>query len=716
MDADPVSDVSVSVDDIDTNRSELGSGKAGSLAGVSFSGEINGELGRAGEVLTRIELDLARTSEKLYNLNILMMHVATAESEFEVLDSERGQKMASSMEKGLECDILSGFLDSEVKELDDFITTLRKEIEESQKWIPSSQNLGTSFPELEEKLSDSEKTLEQLQEQVFELQAQSSMFQKTLSCFIGEESRERETGAVFLGNGGSLNVKTKTEIPTPEQHKHFLRMLEKSLARELDLEKKLSETKQSDEDMKLRLQSAEQEVFCLEEEVFDAWERLFEADNSAEVLLGISRDLLGRLQVTQFNTNGLIQREAELRSKLEDTTGQLKVKESALLELKVSKEELSDSLSAQVDGLRGCLKEVQDKLNLANSGNSILRDKVISLERQVEESETAKGSKDGGQEETNVAVRRISEIENLIEDLKGQLSEAESRVENAETNYKSLGVTNKELNEELVFLKSSCLTAERAEALGRQLNESDILLQHAVASAEASEEKQAMLYSAIKDMENIIEDLKLKVAKAESRADSAEEKCIILSESNAELNDEVSFLRGRMEGLEGSLRHAEESKLANAKNIGIRTKIIANLVMRLAIERERLHKQLTSLAIENKILVVKLQQSSKVSTVPRNHDGGQQEDSSFEFPVAASLRECKEIENESLATSTLVDDKSIDPSAVGTQAEPGEVTSQLETVRRVDAGSLNYKHVLFAGLIALIASAAYVFLQQNSPS
>lgn len=187
MDTDPVSDVSVSIDDIDTNRSELGSFKVDSHAGIPFGGEINGELGRAGEVLTRIELHLACASEKLYNLNILMMHVATEESEFEVLDSERGEKMASSMEKGLECDILCGFLDSEVKELDDFITTLQKEIEESHKWISSSQNLGTSFPELEEKLSDSEKTLEQLREQLFELQAQSSAFQKTLSRFIGEE-------------------------------------------------------------------------------------------------------------------------------------------------------------------------------------------------------------------------------------------------------------------------------------------------------------------------------------------------------------------------------------------------------------------------------------------------------------------------------------------------------------------------------------------------
>jgi hypothetical protein len=77
--------------------------------------------------------------------------------------------------------------------------------------------------------------------------------------------------------------------------------------------------------------------------------------------------------------------------------------------------------------------------------------------------------------------------------------------------------------------------------LGRLLRESDIRLQHAVASAEASQEKQSMLYSAIGDMENLIKDLKLKVSKAESRADRAEEKCIILSECNEELKVELNF-------------------------------------------------------------------------------------------------------------------------------------------------------------------------------
>lgn len=46
-----------------------------------------------------------------------------------------------------------------------------------------------------------------------------------------------------------------------------------------------------------------------------------------------------------------------------------------------------------------------------------------------------------------------------------------------------------------------------------------------------------------------------------------------------------------MESLEASLNQAEEMKLSTAKDIGFRSKVITDLVMQLAIERERLHKQ-----------------------------------------------------------------------------------------------------------------------------
>ena len=97
-----------------------------------------------------------------------------------------------------------------------------------------------------------------------------------------------------------------------------------------------------------------------------------------------------------------------------------------------------------------------------------------------------------------------------------------------------------------------------------------------------------MLYSTIGDMENLIEDLKLKVSKAKNQADSAEHRCIRLSETNAELSEELGFLRGRLGCLEASLNQAEEMKLATARDIDIRTKLVANLLMQLGMERETL--------------------------------------------------------------------------------------------------------------------------------
>nr|GEY52913.1 kinesin 1 [Tanacetum cinerariifolium] len=63
---------------------------------------------------------------------------------------------------------------------------------------------------------------------------------------------------------------------------------------------------------------------------------------------------------------------------------------------------------------------------------------------------------------------------------------------------------------------------------------------------EASLEDKSMLQFTIKDMENVIEDLKSKVTRAEGQPDSVEDKCIILSEANDDLKKELSFVKGRV--------------------------------------------------------------------------------------------------------------------------------------------------------------------------
>ncbi|KAG6716478.1 hypothetical protein I3842_04G051000 [Carya illinoinensis] len=508
------------------------------------------------------------------------MHVANKESDFEAFASVEENILGDSIEKTLEFDLLSGILDSEARELDKFTTTLQADVTSAGEIVSSLKHLGENFMEMEGKVRDAEQSLKESQDQVSEIRKQSTKFQRIIPSSNQDDNRSSVRGADFPEDDDLLNMNAK--IQTAGHQRHVLRMLEKSLAREIDLEKKLTESRQIEEELKLRLHSSEQEVFYLEEEAADVWGRWFQADNTSQVLLGISKELLGRLQIFQFNLNGSLLRESELRSKLEPSTEQLKAKEIDFHKLKTSSADLNDSLLARTNSLKARLRETEDILTIANSEAFTLREKV---------------SADGSRDQHNVLSSEINEMEDLIVDLQQKSSEAESRVESTKSKCKMLGETNMDLNEiyeELCFLEGSNGISDKVNSLERLLRESNIQLQHVVVSAEASQEKQSMLYSIIGDMENLIKDLKLKVSKAEIRVTTVEEKCVILSESNAQLKEELRFLRGRLESLEASLHQSKDMKMAIARDIGIRTKVIADLVMQLTIERERLHKQVVT--------------------------------------------------------------------------------------------------------------------------
>ncbi|KAM7516659.1 hypothetical protein LguiA_006242 [Lonicera macranthoides] len=685
------------------------------VEGISFSGEIIRELESALEVVTRLELDISRSSEKVLNMNILMMHVATRENEFEAFVSDKQHNISDSAEMALEFDLMSGILDSEVRELESFMSALQTETTNAREVMSSYEDLGEAFEQMEEMIRDSEESLKQSFEQVLEIRDQSDDFQRKLLSFDREANGEGKKGMELLGNGGSSDSSGKMKMQTAEQQRHILRMLEKSLARELDLEKKAAESRQSEEDLKVRLRSSEQEAFLMEEDIVVAWERFFEAENISEVLMGTSKELLGRLHILQFNLNGSVKREGELRTKLQSYMEQVNTKDSALQRLGSSSAKLNDFLVSQTHTLKAALSEAEDKLVIADSENFTLRERVNFLEKQLKESEfdltNPRSSTDGNQELYN----EIEELENMIKDLKEKKSKAESRAESAEANCKLLTETNMELNEELNYIKTSAKASDdRVESLEQQLKESDIELNHAVASSDANQEKQNMLNSTIKDMENLIEDLKAKVAKMERQLDSAEEKCIILSESNSDLNDEINFLRGRMECLEASLHQAEETKKATAKDISLRTKLITDLVMQLALERERLQKQISSLRKENKILANHVQLTNKgpeLRGVYMSHDGKGDSEELF-------LSKQKQSKEEAAEISTLHSEMDKMPKTVSegeTETGVADLTSNLQTTRNIDPSELNFKHALMAGLVILISVvAAFWFQQWNS--
>jgi chromosome segregation ATPase len=318
--------------------------------------------------------------------------------------------------------------------------------------------------------------------------------------------------------------------------------------------------------------------------------------------MGISKNLLSRLQISHFNLNGLSQRESEIRAKLDTFVEQSKTRDTVMNKIESNTGELNDSLLGRTNGAEGNSKDTEDKRIPSGSEIFALRDKVSLLEKQLKDSETqllnAKSSSVEYQNLYNAACCEVGNKEKHIVELKETVCNAESRADIAEAEYKLLTETNSELNDELNRLKGDEGLSMKVDLLEKQLKEINLQLQNSEASVEASKKKESMLYSTIRDMENQIKDHESKVLKAESRADSAEENCILLSESNDELNEELNFLRIGLKNMEESLQREKEAKITTAKDIRMRTKVCKELVKQLVIERERLKEQVCAQDIE----------------------------------------------------------------------------------------------------------------------
>lgn len=139
-------------------------------------------LGTAMEVLTRLDLDLAYSAEKLVNLEILLMQMSAWENDCELVILENTCISEESCEKALVYDLLSGILDSEVRELDYFINTRKLDILNANKNQSPSQHFEEFFAvSVEEKLHDSEECLKQLQQKVLDMKLHSEKLQGRLS-------------------------------------------------------------------------------------------------------------------------------------------------------------------------------------------------------------------------------------------------------------------------------------------------------------------------------------------------------------------------------------------------------------------------------------------------------------------------------------------------------------------------------------------------------
>ncbi|XP_020697632.2 WPP domain-interacting tail-anchored protein 1-like [Dendrobium catenatum] len=564
---------------------------------VSYNGDRIAA-GTAREVLTRIELDLAYSIEKVLNLELLVMQVADKASDYEILSSGSEELLTESIEKAFQFDILSGYLNSELKEIESFMSSLLLDVIDAFKFTESEDNLEESLSKIEAKLHHAEESLRNSQEQVADIRKQSDNFEKLLALGICTDED--------LENGNCSLMNSKWNLQSVEQQRHFLQSLETSLAREMDLEKKLSESRYNEEELKMKLHFAEQDAYCSEDLIEAMMERVLTAENTVDLLLGKSKEFMGKLQNGQFSSTTSTTPEREEKSNMKKGIVKLSAEEADPEKSRTSSFG-SDGfpMLSEVD-IKTNLKEDEDKCMATISVISTLRARVNVLEEQLRKSQIqlqlAKVSVRESNNQQNILYLEENNMENVIKGLRENVIEVQSRAESAEARCAQLMKANVELNDEIGFLRKN--GTEKAY-LERMLKESDTELEHAKASVDANEEEKNMLYTEINDMEHLIKNLKAKVSKAENKAEIAEAKCALLTDTNLELKEELSFLRGRLESLEGSCHQADVERAATAKDIGNRTKIFVELVKKLALEREHLQLQMTALIKRNKILTKK---------------------------------------------------------------------------------------------------------------
>nr|XP_043633526.1 WPP domain-interacting tail-anchored protein 2-like [Erigeron canadensis] len=855
------------------------------------------ELESVGEVVTRFELDMACVCEKLANLNLLLMHMETIESEFESLVSDMNPKMSSDLEfKALEFDFLSGFLNSEVSVLETEISNVQNDESNMQEFISSSKYLGDTSMEQEDMLRDSEKSLKQSMDQLLELKMRAAMFEKNVSRFSGGETRTTDKDdSVRSCNNDLPELKDKMNVQTVEHQRHILRMLEKSLEREIEFEKRVSESTQIEEALTMRLHSSEQEVLLAEEETILTLEKLYEADHTSETLMGISKELLSTintLQVDQHkhsdskhreetvalkerivkaerraenaetkckfltNASNEIKSSSEqkvgmLEKKLMDTKHKLKLSKSRrnsledidsmvvmmvevggsvyswtlkmdaatnreasspplslysggrgselnkssvslqtssrgdtildsessgeivaryeldttcicekltnlnMLSFQVESMEsdfeafpsdvepemaikaleynlLSGFLDSELSVLETCISDLQreevivkeflssrkqlgelmgmedtlhdseksleqsleqvselksrsakfdknllrfagdeaytessndsdnlelkENLKMQNAEHQrhvlMMLDKALKREINLEQRVTELGQVEetltmrvrvleqevlDAEEQAETALKKfyvadhtsdlfmetsrelISKIEmlhiNLIgstqreAELEKRVAECESQLVNEKASAEQIVVMENsiiDLREQIIeaesrLVNSSKDTYEKVVELETELSDARAKLQHAEALNEASQEENLMLKSTIKDMGDVIEDMKKKTTQAEIDNESMEDRCIFLSESNEDLKKELSLAKSRVKCLQASLHQMEVTKKESAEDISFRSKLLMDMAMQMAIERERLQKQISSLKQQNKI-------------------------------------------------------------------------------------------------------------------
>lgn len=141
------------------------------------------------EILSIVDLDLAYSDEKLTNLDNLLVRVLACENEVEAISFEDDEISPDSIEKALTFDHLSAVLNSEIRQLDNFLGTLQDLVVEARQKIPTFREFSELHVIMENKFHDTEELLRQSKERVLEMKMQLAKLQMNSLAFDQNECK-----------------------------------------------------------------------------------------------------------------------------------------------------------------------------------------------------------------------------------------------------------------------------------------------------------------------------------------------------------------------------------------------------------------------------------------------------------------------------------------------------------------------------------------------
>jgi hypothetical protein len=141
--------------------------------------------GNSTEALSRVEIELAFASEKLINLEMLVMEIARRATDLEPILFDDDSISSETAEGAFELDILYGIHDAEVNELDNLIGSLQTDI----KNIENKVYEGESGGKAKDRLDAAKIPLKQMQELIADIRNESAKFEKPIGFFQDKEGK-----------------------------------------------------------------------------------------------------------------------------------------------------------------------------------------------------------------------------------------------------------------------------------------------------------------------------------------------------------------------------------------------------------------------------------------------------------------------------------------------------------------------------------------------